>query len=266
MKKLLLLATVAMLSSPTLAANDRGKVMATVNGANIYEDSVNIIYKGIPAGDIEKMGGSEKVQKVIMDQLAAAEALKQASLKSDIEKSKDFQKLLKLEKERLLQEEYLRIEVEKRISAKDVKSAYDKALKEFKAETEYNVYNILSTTEKDAKAIIKELDKGADFQKLSAEKSASSNAKKTKGNLGFIKTSELIDNIAKEISSLKEGSYSKKPIKSPFGWNVFYLKESRLEKAPTYAESKASIQKSMSQKEMIKLIKELKDKANVVYK
>ena len=265
MKKILLLATIAMLSTPAIAA-DRGKVVATVNGENIYEDSVQVIYRSIPADNIKTLGGEEEVTKTIIHQLTAAEALKQEALKSDFANSEGFKKLLKVETERLIQEEFLKMEVERRVTEERLKKAYDSAFKEFKADMEYNVSNILSKTEDKAKEIIKKLDDGADFVKLAVENSVASNIEKTKGSLGFVKSSELIDDVGKEIKSLKIGSYSKNPVKSPFGWNVFMLKEKQLEKAPSFEEAKPIIQQTLYKEEMMTIIKELQSKADIILK
>ncbi len=264
MKKVLLLVTIAILATPAFAG--RGKVVATVNGANIYEDSVKLVSAEIPAESVEQLGGEATVRKTIIEQLAAAEALKQSALKSGVDKSKNFQKILKVEKERLIQEEYLRVQVEKRVSDKKIKETYDTAVEKFVPQMEYNIYNILSETEKDAKKIIKSLKKGADFQELAVEKSGASNVKDTKGNLGFIKQSDLIEDIGKEIAALEEGKFSAKPVKSPFGWNVFLLKEKRLEKAPSFEASKETIKQALYKQEMMNIIKELKDKAKIEYK
>jgi peptidyl-prolyl cis-trans isomerase C len=265
MKKILLLATIAMLSTPAIAA-DRGKVVATVNGANIYSDSVNMIYKTISADNVKELGGEEDVKKTIINQLSAAEALKQAALKSDVLNSDSFKEMLKVETERLIQEEFLRLQVEKRVTEQKLKDAYNAALKEFKAEMQFDVSNILSKTEEDAKKIIKQLDDGADFAKLAVEKSTASNVSKTKGSLGFLKKSDLIEDIGEEISALKVDGYSKKPVKSPFGWNVFLLKEKKLEKAPKFEDAKPVIQQTLYKQEMMNIIKELQEKADIVIK
>ena len=264
MKKLLLLATILILATPAFAG--RGKVVATVNGENVYEDSVKLIYKEIPADNVKELGGKATVEKAIIEQLASAEALKQAALNSDVDKSENFKKMLKIETTKMIQEEYLRVAVEKKVDDKKLKEIYKTALKAFEPEMQYNIYNILSSTEKDAKSVIKKLKKGANFQELAVEKSIASNVKDTKGNLGFVKKSDLIEDVGKEIASMEVKSFSKKPVKSPFGWNVFYLNEKKKETAPTFDESKEAIKQSLYKQEMMTIIKELKNKADVVYK
>ncbi|MCV6599307.1 MAG: peptidylprolyl isomerase [Alphaproteobacteria bacterium] len=266
MKKLLITTLAILISASANAATNKGKVIATVNGENIYEYSVEAVYKTIPEDNIKSLGGKEKVTNAIINQLVSAEALKQEALKSGIEKNESFKEILKIERERLIQEEFLRQEVEKAITEKQIKEVYDEAVKEFSPEKEYLVFNILSKTEEDAKNIIKELESGADFSELAIKKSQTSNVKETKGSLGYIKSSDLIDNIAKEIKSIKEGEFSVAPVKSPFGWNVFHVKESRMEKAPTFEESKSTIRQSLYKEKMLEIVKELKNKAEVIYK
>lgn len=263
MKKSLLLVALLMLSS-TVSAKDA--VVATVNGASIYESSVATISSKIPVKDVEKLGGKDEVRKTIIKQLASAEALKQASLTSGIDKTDEFKEIMKLEKEKILQEEYLRIAVEKRVSESQIKDAYEQGIKKFKPQVMYNLSNILSATEEDAKNIVKELNNGANFEDLAVKKSKSSNVKETKGNIGFVKKAELVDEIEKNIDTLKKGEYSKKPIKTPFGWNVFLLKDKKNEPTPKYEESKILIQKALYKKEMMKILGELYDSADVELK
>jgi len=265
MKKILMIFTIALIASSAIA-QDRGKVVATVNGENLYEDSVNYIYKEIPADNVTKLGGEEAVKKTIINQLVAAESLRQGALASGVDKDPEFQEYMHSEKERMIQEEFLRVESEKRVSEEDMKETYKKALADFKPETEYDIYSILNATKEDAEAVIKRLINGEKFEDLALKQSTASNVADTKGHIGFVKLSDLVDTVSNEISSLEKGEFSKTPVETPFGWNVFMLKDTKKEAAPTYEESKDKIRDSLYKKEMMNIINELKDKAKVEYK
>jgi parvulin-like peptidyl-prolyl isomerase len=260
-----LIALILIISASNCFAKD-DKIVATVNGQNIYQSSVDALYGMLDPSNIDKMGGKDAIQSNLVKQLSAAEALKQAALNSDIKNDPQVKKLIEQETEQLIQQEFLKTNIEKRVSEDDVKATYEKAKKEFKPEMEYHMYNIIVKEEDQAKDIIKQLDKGADFQTLAKEKSISLNASKTGGDLGYVLQNNLIDVAGEEITSLKKDTYSKQPIPSAFGWNVFYLKDKRLQATPTLEEASDMIKQSLYKQEMIKFVQELSDKADIVIK
>ncbi len=74
---------------------------------------------------------------------------------------------------------------------------------------------------KEAKEIIKKLDNGADFEKLAKEYSNDKGTAKEGGKL-TITYGEVVDEFWDAASKLKDGEYSKEPVKSDYGYHIIY--------------------------------------------
>lgn len=75
---------------------------------------------------------------------------------------------------------------------------------------------------KEAEDIIKKLDKGEDFEKLAKKYSDDSATAKKGGDLGWIKTGDMVDEFNDAAFSLKKGKYTTKPIKTTYGYHIIY--------------------------------------------
>ena len=84
--------------------------------------------------------------------------------------------------------------------------------------------HILVPTEKEAKEINKELDKGADFAKLAKEKSTDPTAKENGGNLGEFNNTTMVKEFTDAIKDMTPGEISK-PVKTDYGYHIIKLDE-----------------------------------------
>lgn len=73
---------------------------------------------------------------------------------------------------------------------------------------------------KEAKDIIKKLDKGEDFSKL-AKKSSDDKATATNGgDLGYFQPSDMTKSFADAVKELKVKEYTKEPVKTEYGYHI----------------------------------------------
>lgn len=84
---------------------------------------------------------------------------------------------------------------------------------------------------KKAEDIIKKLNKGEDFAELAKEHSADKSNAEDGGKLGFFNKGEMVDAFEKAAYALKVNAYSKKPVKTSFGYHII-LKTDEKDKAP----------------------------------
>ena len=78
--------------------------------------------------------------------------------------------------------------------------------------------HILVKTEQEAKGVLEQLNKGASFSKLAAEKS-SCPSKKRGGDLGVFSRGQMVREFEVAAFALNKGQISQ-PIKTKFGWHV----------------------------------------------
>lgn len=101
----------------------------------------------------------------------------------------------------------------------EMKAYYEKHKDEFKT---VEASHILVETEKEAKAIKKELDGGADFAKLAKEKSKDTQSAKNGGSLGSFGPGQMVKEFDEKVFSMKPGEISD-PVKTQFGYHIIKL-------------------------------------------
>jgi peptidyl-prolyl cis-trans isomerase C len=213
-------------------------VAAVVNGEKIYRSEVMFIvealpdqYKQIPASALYP----QIIQRLVDRKLAAQAAKKEGYLDRP-----DIKRRLQIEEEQVLQEAYLIGKIEESLTDDRLKAAYQKKIATAGKEEEVRARHILLKTEDDAKTVIGELEKGADFAKLAGERSVGPTSGNG-GDLGFFKKDQMVEPFAEAAFALKKGEYTHKPVQTQFGWHVIKVEDRRAAKVPSFEESKDSL-------------------------
>jgi peptidyl-prolyl cis-trans isomerase C len=128
---------------------------------------------------------------------------------------------------------------------------------------EYKARHILVDKEDDAKAIIVSLKRGEAFDKLAKEKSKDTGSKDNGGDLDWGPAGRYVPEFGNAMKALKKGETTDVPVKSPFGYHVIRLDDSRAMKVPTYEEVKDNFRQRAQQEQVAKLVQELKSKAKI---
>ncbi|MEO0701371.1 MAG: peptidylprolyl isomerase [Pseudomonadota bacterium] len=112
-----------------------------------------------------------------------------------------------------------------------LQAAYDETYGSVEPETEFNASHILVETEEEARALIEELDGGADFAALAQEHSTGPSGPNG-GSLGWFGMGMMVPPFEAAVVELEPGSFSQDPVQTQFGWHVLILNETRLKDAP----------------------------------
>lgn len=121
----------------------------------------------------------------------------------------------------------------------ELEAAYKEIFAEEEPVTEYSAAHILVAAKEDADAIKKQLDEGADFGELAAEKSTD-NSGPNKGDLGWFAAEQMVAPFAEAVKSMEKGQISD-PVETQFGWHIIKLNDSRLREAPKLEEVRAEL-------------------------
>lgn len=125
-----------------------------------------------------------------------------------------------------------------------VRTAYDERYAGDTAAQDFFASHILVETEEEAKAVIKQLEDGADFAELAKEKSIGpSNVQG--GELGWIEPGQTVAPFEAAALALEPGELSP-PTETQFGWHVIKLKELRDHEPPKLEEVRAEIESELS--------------------
>jgi len=262
----LLLATTLLITSlgmlPVAQAADAAvAAVATVNGKPIKQSLLDFIVKdaGSRGQKIDDNTRSIIVSKLISNELVYQEAQRQG-----LDKQSDFIAREELAKRELLVNAYLQDYLKKNpVSEADIKAAYEK----FKTEVgdkEYSARHILVATEAEAKDIIAQLAKGGDFAKIAKEKSKDTGSKDKGGDLGWFSPGGMVKSFGDAVVKLQKGLYTTIPVQTQFGWHVIKLEDIRDAQPPTYDKVKDNLQKQLQQRQLEKLLTDLRAKAKIV--
>jgi len=233
-------------------------VVAIVNGNKILKNDVMNALKTMTVSATDM----ERAFPVIVDQMINEKLIDVEMEKSDIEKDPLFQARVAAAKAQMVKTIYLEKYLKDKITEQTVRAEYDKFKKENKGKQEAHARHILVASEAEAIQVIKDLDGGAKFADLAKERSSGPTAKNG-GDVGYFAQGEIIPEFSEAAFSLKQGTYTKAPVKSQFGWHVIYLEDKRDRVVPDLKDVEVSIRTKLGQEAVESLIKGLRAKADI---
>ncbi|OKH87746.1 peptidylprolyl isomerase [Thalassospira sp. TSL5-1] len=265
LRKTLLAASLAsvLLASPALAQDSapaQDKVLATVNGEKIMESEVRATQQGLPAQ--YRQYPFEALKPMLLDREISQRLLTMAGEKSGLNDDKEVKERVAAMKRRIVAETYLDRQIDKIVTEDAVKKRYEEFVKTNEPENEVHARHILLKTEDDAKAVIKELDGGADFAELAKEKSTGPSGPNG-GDLGFFTHEQMVPEFADAAFKMEPGTYSKEPVKTQFGWHVIKVEETKKGEQPTFEEKRNELAAEMTQEAYKKIIADLRADAKI---
>jgi peptidyl-prolyl cis-trans isomerase C len=187
----------------------------------------------------------------------------QEAQKLGLDKQADYLAREELSRRELLTSSYLQDFVKKNpISESETKTAYEEYKKAY-GDKEYSARHILVKTEGEAKDIIAQLGKGGDFAKIAKEKSLDPGSKEKGGDLGWFSPASMVKPFSDVAINLQKGSISTNPVQTQFGWHVIKLIDTRTAQPLPYDKVKDGIQKNLQQRNLEKMMAELRTKAKI---
>jgi peptidyl-prolyl cis-trans isomerase C len=148
------------------------------------------------------------------------------------------------------------------ISDADLEKQYEQ-FKSSMGTNEYKVRHILVDKEDEAKAIIEQLKKGADFATLAKEKSKDPGSKDNGGDLDWGPAGRYVKPFADAVTSQPKGQVSQTPVKTDFGYHVIRVDDVRPLKVPAFAEMKEQFRQRAQQQQVQRFVMDLRQKAKV---
>lgn len=235
--------------------------VATVNGKAIKQSLVDYIVKDATA---RGQTVDANVREVILSKLITSELVYQEAQRLGLDKQADYVAKEELTRRELLVNTYLQDYLKKNpVSEADTKAAYEKYKTEM-GDKEYSARHILVSTEAEAKDIIAQLGKGGDFAKIAKEKSKDPGSKEKGGDLGWFSPAGMVKPFNDAVTKLQKGSYTTAPIQTQFGWHVIKLEDIRDMQPPPYDKVRDGLQKQLQQRQLEKLLTDLRAKAKIV--
>jgi peptidyl-prolyl cis-trans isomerase C len=240
------------------AAPSAGKIV--VNGVNIPQARFDAMAK-----ELESQGHADSPERTqaIKEELINREVLAQAAKKRGIDKEPDVQMQMEMARQAVLVRALFENEMKAHpISDADLEKQYE-TFKGSMGTNEYKVRHILVDKEDDAKAIIAQLEKGADFATLAKEKSKDPGSKDNGGDLDWGPPGRYVKPFADAVTSLPKGTYTKTPVKTDFGYHVIKVDDVRPLKVPAFSELRERFRQRAQQEQIQHMVQDLRAKAKV---
>lgn len=246
-------------TAPSFAA-DTDPVLARVNGSEIHESDVKLAEEelgpSLPA-QMDPATRRENIINYLIDMKAVAKAADERKLGD----SDDFKRHLEFTRQRLLMDALLNADGKAALTDDAEHKVYDDAVKQIAAEPEVHARHILVETEDEAKAVVAELKKGADFAELAKKKSKDPGASDG-GDLGFFTKDQMVPEFSAAAFSLEPGKISD-PVKSQFGWHIIKVEEKRNRQPPDFEKVKPQIENYLTRKAQGATVEKLRAEAKV---
>ncbi len=249
----------ASTASITLAADE--KTIATVNGSNITEWTLKryASQRGLPSTI------NDQQRAALIEELVNRELIYQDAVNIGVDKTPAIINEIANQRVNIIASHMLNRSSDRfAVSDEDLKKEYENRKGELGGK-ELKARHILLEKKDEAKAVIAELDKGADFITLASEKSTGPSAENG-GDLGWFSTDQMVKPFSDAANKLEKGSYSKTPVKTQFGWHIILLEDTRLVNPPSFDEIKEQIRVGLQNKLIETYISSLRNTAKIEHK
>jgi peptidyl-prolyl cis-trans isomerase C len=218
-------------------------VVARVDGTELLLSDVEAAQQSLPP-QAQKLP-LEQIYAVLLERLIDGALIAEAGRKEHLEQNPELQVRLKRYEDRLIQEAYLNRAIKAAESEGKLKARYETLAKDKAGQEEVHAQHILVKTEDEAKSVIAELDKGADFGELAKKYSTDSSAS-SGGDLGYFGHDDMVKGFADAAFALPKGQYSKTPVKTEFGWHVIKVEDRRAGKPPSFEEAREQLSRDLA--------------------
>lgn len=231
------LGLVAALALPA-AAQDAGKVVATVNGTDITIGHMIVARATLPPQFQELP--DQVLFDGILEQLVQQTLLAQSF---DGELPNRAQLSLQNETRSLTAGEAMELVLQTAVTPEAVQAAYNTRFEGVSDTTEYNASHILVDTEEAALAVIEEINGGSDFAETAKVRSTGPSGPNG-GQLGWFGTGAMVPSFEAAVIALQVGAVSA-PVQTQFGWHVIILNDTRVKERPTLEEVRGELEEDV---------------------
>ncbi len=243
---------------PALAEDD--PVVATVDGEEIRRSRA-LEEKGRMPAQLQQ-APDELVLPMLVSLVVDTKLLAAEASRKNLQDDEEIREQLARVEEILLAQVLLSRMVEEQITDEALDKKYQELVAETAGNQETKARHILVKEEDEAKAIIADLDAGADFAELAKTKSTGPSAPNG-GDLGYFGPGAMVPAFDEAAAALEPGTYTKEPVQTQFGWHVIKVEDRRKAEPPAKAEVTEQLRTELVREARSDYIESLRDKADI---
>lgn len=235
-------------------------VVARIDGTELHLSDVEAAQQSLPPQAQQLQ--LEQIYPILLERLVDGALIAEAGRKDHLNQDPDLQRRLRRYEDRLIQEAYLHRAIRDAETEDRLRMRYQSFVKEKPAHQEVHARHILVKTEGEAKSVIAELDKGADFAAL-AKKYSTDPGAGAGGDLGYFGHDDMAREFADAAFALPAGQYTKTPVKTEFGWHVIKVEDHRTSTPPSFEEARDEVSQLVAREIVDAKLKELRSGARI---
>ena len=230
----LLLAASACSDKPA----DPSKALAVINGKEITVGEFDLRWSQMPESARQSYASPEG-RKKFLEELITRELLLQEAKKRGLDRDRALVERVERFKERSILDNLMKEEVDARVTVTqdEIKAFYTVHADTFTAPRESRVSHILVKTEADALDLKKRLNEGEDFAGLARKVSLDLATRYKGGDLGVIKSGQMVPQFEQAVRNLKVGEISP-PVATQFGYHLIKLNDRTAGTVQSFDETK----------------------------
>ena len=228
-------------------------VVAEYNNKKLHQDEVEDNVRTLLNGQLPNNKKSiddldDDTRAKLVQEVAHQRVLEDAANKSNIPQSNLYKKQLEALHRQVKINLYLDHYAKRKVNDDLLKAEYKNHVKALKASDDIHVHHILVKDENEAQNIRDEINSGKlTFEQAAKKHSIDSGSKEKGGDLGYISKGQTVPEFEQAAYSLKKGQVSQ-PIKTPFGYHLIKVTDSRPKKIPTFDEVKPQLSNAVAMK------------------
>ncbi len=254
-------ATLLMLAGPVAAQEDEDPLAARVEGREIHRSDVIASAQDLPPAYLEQM---ETIYPFLRDRLVGFELIDIDGRAEGLAEDPEVQEMVRQFEDEAIRHIYLTRFLEAAITDELLQERYDAFVAAQPPVDEVRARHILVDSEEAARAIINELDNGADFATLAKERSTDrATAEERGGDLGYFVHAEMVAPFADAAFALATGTYTEDPVQTDYGWHVILVDDHRVRAAPPLEDIREELESQIAGELIQERLNELRADATV---
>ena len=200
----------------------------------------------------------EQIYPPMLDRAIDSRLIARAAREAGIQDRDDVKARVTQAESDIISEVYLTGKVKESLDEDALRKRYEETIKgDADAGEEVKARHILVASEEDAKAIIEDLKKGAEFAKLAAEKSTGPSGS-SGGDLGYFTADAMVPAFSKAAFALKPGDFTETPVQTQFGWHIIKVEDRRAVQPPSFEQVQPQLTQDMTREVLTKAVEELR--------
>lgn len=255
----------AALAQPAIAQEapaqpDLDAVIGTVAGEEITERDIQFTLTDLE-NQLSNVPAPQRRFAALMA-LIDIKLLADEAESENVEETDAFKDRMTFLRDRALHNTFFQSSIVETITDEQVRARYDAEIAATPASNETRARHILVETEEAAREIIAELDNGADFAELAAQRSTGPSASQG-GDLGYFGEGRMVPEFEAAAKALDVGAYTSEPVQTQFGFHVILVEDRRPTQPPAFEQVQDQIRSVLLREKYFALMEGLRGGAEI---